>query len=395
LPQKWIQLVNPHNTKSARSEDRETSKGRTFGMNRFRRSFGLKLLLPLLIAVVITACSGGEKLVASNNLAKEKEPAAEAIYLYKGSDREAKLIEKAKEEGDLNLYTGMNPEDMAPFMEAFEKKYGIKVSMWRASGGDVTLRMITEAQAKRYDNDMVVMTSSELEKVAREGVLNEFYSPYLEDMTELPSHKKWAPAILNFYVMAWNPQKVKPEDVPKTYEDLLDSKWKGNFSIEAADQLWFANVVKQMGEEKGLDYFKKLAQNGPLIRKGHTLISQLIVAGEVPLTLTVYNHQAEKLKKNGATIDWKPLQPMVGEPFGVGVNVNAKHPNAALLFADFMMSPDGQKVVEKIGRVPASKKATSELNDFKYKMADPAIVLDEWDKWDKLWEDLFLKGAKK
>lgn len=364
----------------------------------FKKNRGLKLLLPLLIAILISACSGGEKPAAANNPAKEKEntPASDAnkVYLYKGSDRDAKLVEKAKEEGGLTLYTGMNPEDAAPFIEGFEKKYGIKVTMWRANGEEVTTRIINEAKAKRYDVDMVEAASTELEKLAREGLLSEFYSPYFGDMAEMPSHNKWGPTRLNFYVMAWNTQKVKAEDVPKTYEDLLDPKWKGNFVIESKDQVWFANVVKQMGEQKGLEYFKKLSQNSPVIRSGHTLISQLIVAGEAPLSLTVYNHQTEKLKTKKAPIDWMPLQPMVGEPLGVGVAVNAKHPYAALLFADFMMSPDGQKIVEKLGRVPSSKKVSSDLNNFKYKMADPAVVLDEWEKWDKLWEELFIKGKK-
>lgn len=383
-------------------------------MIRFRRNLGFILLSVAMIVVLISACSGGGKSTASNitsdtpsnSPAKEKESKAEQtnketnpnaeIYLYKGADRDTKLTEKAKEEGELNLYTGIVPDDAAKYIDAFEKKYGIKVNMWRSSGEQVTQRMINEAKAKRFGSDVVLTAGGDLEKLAREQVLSEFYSPYFEDFQGLlPSHKKWATASLNFYVMAWNTQKVKSAEVPNTYEDLLNPKWKGNFVIESEDQLWFAFVVKQMGEEKGLEYFKKLAQNGAVIRKGHSLISQLIAAGEAPLSLTVYNHSAEKLNKEGAPVDWKPLQPMVGEPHGIGVNVQAKHPYAALLFSDFIMSPSGQKIVEKIGRSPASKKLTTKLNNFKYQMADPGVMLDEWDKWDKLWQDLFLKNAKK
>jgi iron(III) transport system substrate-binding protein len=98
------------------------------------------------------------------------------------------------------------------------------------------------------------------------------------------------------------------------------------------------------------------------------------------------------LKRKGAPIDFVPVQPVVARPQGIGVAMNAPHPNAALLFTDFVLSPEGQKLFESMGRVPASTRVKSELNNFPFTMIDAATALDEKDKWDALWNDLFLKN---
>jgi len=114
--------------------------------------------------------------------------------------------------------------------------------------------------------------------------------------------------------MGYNTKLVKPEDVPKSYEDLLRPRWSGNFGIEASDIIWFAAVAKAMGEERGLAYFQKLAAMKPQIRSGHTLMTELVAAGEIPVVLTLYNQAVDKLKERGAPIDWKPLPPHSAAP---------------------------------------------------------------------------------
>jgi iron(III) transport system substrate-binding protein len=151
-------------------------------------------------------------------------------------------------------------------------------------------------------------------------------------------------------------------------------------------------MVHAMGEEKGMAFFRKLAAMKPQMRTGHTLMAELVASGEIPLAATIYNHNAERLKVKGAPIDWKPLKPTFGRPNGVSVAKNAPHPHAALLFVDFMLSLEGQKLLQKRNRVPASNKVDSNLNDFPYEMIDPVVVIDEADKWEKRWSELFLKG---
>jgi iron(III) transport system substrate-binding protein len=315
------------------------------------------------------------------------------IYLYKGADREQRLLQGARKEGAVSVYTSLNLKDSAPIVEAFEKKYGIKVSLWRASGEKVVQRALTEARAGRFMPDVLESDGIEMEILAREKLLTEFYSPLFKDLpaAAFPPHRQYVADRFNFFVIAYNTNLVKPQDVPNSYKDLLKPYWAGKISIEAGDTDWFGAMVKNMGEKDGMAFFRGLAQQGTQVRTGHTLITELVAAGEIPLAAAVYNHAIERLSKTGAPVKWKALEPTFGRPGAVGVTKNAPHPHAALLFADFMLSREGQELIKQRNRVPSSNAVDSPLNKFKYSMIDPAIVLDESEKWETLWENLFLK----
>ena len=167
---------------------------------------------------------------------------------------------------------------------------------------------------------------------------------------------------------------MKPADVPNSYEDLLNPRWVGKIALEAGDTDWFASMVKSMGEAKGLAFFRKLAQMRPQVRTGHTLMGELVASGEIPLAASIYNHNAERLAVKGAPIKWKALKPTFGRPNAVAVAKRAQHP------------------IKERNRVPASPKVDTQLNKFPYEMIDPALILDEADKWEKRWSELFLKG---
>jgi iron(III) transport system substrate-binding protein len=128
----------------------------------------------------------------------------------------------------------------------------------------------------------------------------------------------------------------------------------------------------------------------PDVRKGHILLTELVAAGEVPVGLTVYNAEVESLKRRGAPVDWLPVEPVIGRPQGIGLLKDAPHPHAALLFADFVLSPEGQALFSAMGRVPASTKVKTALANFPYTMLDPAAVIDEGPKWEAQWDRLFL-----
>ena len=325
--------------------------------------------------------------------AASAQPArTDGVLAYRGADREARLAERAKQEGTVVLYTSLAPTESKPFAEAFEKKYGVKVELWRALSDKVLQRVVTEAQARRNAVDVVETNGPEMEAIAQEKILAEVYSPYLADLPAggIPAHRTWYPDRLNFFVVGYNTQKVKRDELPKTYEGFLDPKWKGRIGIEATDSEWMAALVKQWGEAKGMDYFRRLAAMKPDMRKGHVLIAQLVATGEVPVCLTCYNANIESLKKKGAPIDLAPVQPVIARPQGIGVARDAPHPAAALLFLDFVLSPEGQKLYESMGRVPASTKVKSHLNDFPFVMTDPGTILRESQKWEAAWNELFL-----
>ncbi len=318
------------------------------------------------------------------------------IYLYKGADRDQRVLEGARKEGTVALYTSLNLKDSVPITEAFEKKYGVKVSLWRASSEKVVQRALTEARAGRFTPDVFETNGPEMDIFYREKLLDEFYSPAFRDLppAAIPKHRHWVADRFNFFVLGYNTNLVKPDEVPDSYADLLKPRWAGKVGLEASDVDWFGSVVKGMGEKEGLVYFRKLAETRPQLRTGHTLIAELLASGEIPLAATVYNHNVERLVKRGAPVRWKPLAPTFGRPNGIGVAKHAPHPHAALLFTDFMLSREGQELIKSRNRVPSSNAVESTLNKFKYEMIDPATVLDESEKWEKLWSELFLKGQK-
>jgi iron(III) transport system substrate-binding protein len=317
---------------------------------------------------------------------------SEIIFQYRGADREARLVEKAKEEGSLVLYTSLAPTESTPLAEAFEKKYGIRVELWRAISERVVQRAVTEAQGRRYAVDVIETNGPEMEMLAREEMLAEFYSPYQSDLPQeaVPSHRLWFPDRMNFFVVGFNTNTVQRSELPATYDGFVDPKWRGRIAIEATDFEWMAALIDTWGEARGMDYFRKLSAMEPEVRQGHVLLAELVAAGEVPVALTTYIANVEPLKRKGAPIDFVPVQPVVARPQGIGVARNAPHPHAAVLFADLVLSMEGQELFESMGRVPASTRVKSRLNDFPFTLIQPAVILDEAPRWQRVWSELFL-----
>jgi iron(III) transport system substrate-binding protein len=291
------------------------------------------------------------------------------------------------------LYTSLAPTESGPLGQAFEKKTGVKVEIFRTISEKVVQRAVTEARAKRFAFDVIETNGPEMEIMAREKLFSEFHSPHLADLPAgaIPAHRQWIPDRVNFFVVAFNTAKVKREEIPKNYLGFADPRWKGRIGIEATDAEWMATLIKKWGEPAGMAYFRKLAEMKPDVRKGHILLAELIAAGEIPVGLTVYNSNAESLKRRGAPIDWLPVEPVVGRPQGIALGRNAPHPHAALLFVDFVLSPEGQELLNSMGRVPVSTKVKTDLNRFEYTMVDAVTVLDEQERWNKLWEGLFIQ----
>jgi len=271
--------------------------------------------------------------------------------------------------------------------------------VWRAGTDKVLQRTIQEARASRYDVDAVHFGSPEMEALAREKILAPITSPVHKDLIagSVPGHREWAATILSVWVQAYNTGALRKQDLPKTWEDLLDPKWKGKLGIEAKDDDWFATVVQELGgEQKGLEFFRELAaKNGISVRKGHTLLNNMVISGEVPLALTVYNYMPEQAKKKGAPVDWFVIPPAIARSNAVGVARQAPHPNAALLFYEYLLGPDGQQAMAKIKYVPTNTKVKSPLEGVKIVQTDPIRSLDESQKWSRLFDEIVVRRGGK
>ena len=348
----------------------------------------MKVISPFSACIVVSAA------LAFGTAGAQPTPAKnESVYLYKGADRDQKLLLEARREGSLVWYTSLAPTESTPLGQAFEKKYGIKVEIWRAVSEKIVQRIVTEGRAKRHAFDVVETNAPELEALSRENLLGAFHSPYFVDLPPfaVPAHRQWASDRMTVYGVAFNSSIVKREDIPKAYEGFLDAKWKGKIGIEATDADWMAAMFKAMGTERGTAFMRKLADMRPDVRKGHILLAELVSAGEVPVGLTIYQSNAITIKKRGGPINWVAVDPIITRPQAIGVAKHAVHPNAALLFADFVLSPEGQNLLENMGRSPTSTKVKSEFSTLEYTMIEPTSVLDESEKWEKRWNELFIK----
>ena len=331
-------------------------------------------------------------------LALAQAAQAQALFDYAGADRMQKIAAAAKKEGTLTIYTTFAEKDQPALLGPFEAKYGVKVVIWRGGTDKVLQRTIAETRAKRYDVDVIHFGSPEMEALSREKILQAVASPVHRDLQpgSVPPHREWAATLLSVWVQAYNTNLIKKADLPRTYADLLDPRWKGRLGIEAKNEDWFASVVDVMGGgEKGLQFFRDLvAKNGLSPRTGHTLLNNMVIAGEVPLALDIYNYMPEQAKRKGAPIDWFVLEPAVARSNAIGVARRAPHPNAALLFYEYMLGEEGQRVLVKMDYVPSNAKVASPLKGVKILQTDPIRTLDASDKWKDLFEKIVLNPAR-
>ena len=321
---------------------------------------------------------------------------ANSLMQYDKPDRAEKILEAANKEGTLTLYTAFRPQDLPLILGPFEAKYGIKVKAWRSGSNNVTQRVVREAAGKKPEVDLIMMPASEMEAVYREKLLQPVTSPLVKDL--IPSatvpHKQWSTVFMNVTVHSYNTQLIKKEDLPKTYNDLLDPKWKGKLGVESKAEEWFSKVVTVMGEEKGTKYFRELVtKNGMSARLGASLLHNLVIAGEVPLALTVYIDLPEKDKRAGKPVDWFALDPVVAQGFNMAIAQKAQHPAAALLFYDYMLSPDTQKLLASLHYYPASTKVANPYANMKIEVIDPVVTMDTFTKWTKSFDDIVIKNS--
>ena len=293
----------------------------------------------------------------------------------------------------ITFYTSLHEQNLPAIVAAFEKKHHVKVNSWRASADKVLQRTLTEARAGRYDVDAVFVGSGELEALHREKLLARIESPSYPHLAAqaVPAHHEWAPAYLTVWVQEYNTKAMRKDALPKSWEELRQPRWKGKLAIEAGNDDWFGKMLAVMGENKGLELFRAIvAANGVSVRKGHSLLGNLVVSGEVPLALTMHTNVAASAKRAGAPVDWIALEPVVARANGIGVLAKAPHARAARLFYEYLISDEGQQLLAERDYIPASRTTASPLKGVALHIIDPAVALDDGEKWAKVFADTFI-----
>jgi iron(III) transport system substrate-binding protein len=344
------------------------------------------------MALAAALMFAGAPLFAS---AQDAGKAARELALVQGADRHDKLLELARKEGELSVYHVYPALPLV--MTAFTKKYGIKVKAWRSGSEAVLQRVSAESRGNRFEVDVVQNNAPENEAAYREKLLQEVVSVHTKDLlaAAVPAHHGWVGITLDIWTASYNTNLVKKDELPRSYADLADPRWKGRLAIEANNHAWFGALLAELGEEPGTRLFNSIvAGNGISVRKGHSVLANLVASGDIPLALTVYSWIPEQLKKKGAPIENHVIQPLLAQPSTIAVMKRAPNPASALLFYDFMIGPEGQKLLAEANFVPASRLIDGPLARVPVKLLDPSRVLDLQDKWLKTFDDMIVKKAR-
>src|SRR5215813_1148630 len=283
------------------------------------------------------------------------------IVNYRGPDREQKLIEGAKKEGQVVLYSGLIVNQMLrPLAAGFQKMYPfIKMTYYRADSEELLAKLSAETRANNVVAD-IFEGSGGGEIAVEAGFTQPFYSPELDSYPKMYLDPKGhlAPTRLSYFSIAYNTKQVPADKVPKTYEDLTDPQWQGKMAWPYANTgryLFMINLRLAWGEEKAMAYFRKLAgQKIVNFASGsaRTLVDR-VIAGEYPIALNIYAHHPLISAAKGAPVNSKLLDPTPSAAGTAAVVKNAPHPHAAMLLTDFILSKEGQQIMAQAEYFPA------------------------------------------
>lgn len=242
--------------------------------------------------------------------------------------------------------------------DAFRAKYPfLKIEMFRAVGERLLTKILTEAQAGRFEFDVVQSAETQGYFLKKRNLLGRYQPPEVKNLQKgfADPEGYWAAIYMMPNVIGYNTRMIKRAEVPVSDEDWLNPKWRGKIGMDGTKPEWFSWKLKRMGQEKGLAYMRRLSAQEFRLYSGLTIITGLLAAGEFPLVLNTYLHNAEDAKRKGAPVEWVAQDPVFTKFQPIGIGAKAPHPNAAKLFVDFMLSDEGQKIIASFGRVPTRR----------------------------------------
>lgn len=317
------------------------------------------------------------------------------LVRYKGSDRERLLYEGAQREGSFVWYTTLTVHKK--LITVFESKYkGVTIKPFRGTGVTVATRIIEEAQAKRYIADAIEAPSTTLMRIRENNLFMPYDSPHLANYPETAKDNAAQGMVFitsyreSYSGVVYNKNVIRELDVPREFNDLLKPTLKGKMGIAGSESA--LRDIGAMLVTKGDEFFKKLAlQNVKQYTLGALGLTDLVVSGELPLLITGYKSNADLAASKGAPVAWAPQDLVATNAGGAAVVANAPHPHAALLFVDFLISPEGQKMMsDQFGYGSPSKEY-----GFKKWYPERGLTLPQYEelleKWKKLAVDITRK----
>ena len=346
--------------------------------------------LPLIAAICF--------LGAANAWAANAPMTVAEIALYQGADREKILIEGAKREGQLTFYNSHTW--FRSYVKEFEKKYPfIKVSEWRSDSKNLLSRAMAEFGSTRSLVDVIETTAEAMGVMKRNGMFQEYFTPearhYPDDVKVKGNSGVYYLGDRETYnSLGFNTTLIAANEAPKTFNELLDPKWKGKMAIAGTSTgvRWVGSTLDTLGRE----FLNKMASQELTVQNmSGAALAGLVASGEVPLSPTIFDADVTVAKQKNAPIRWRALDPVVTTVGYSGLSSKASHPHAALLFLDYLHGKEGQQLIMK-GGLWSPREDTGSLDQkFEKIYLDSKYSLEELEKklveWENLMRQLFIR----
>jgi len=264
------------------------------------------------------------------------------------------LVDKAKKEGKVTFYSGLIIPDTQAVGDAFRKKYPfIKFEYYRGSQRKLMQKVLMEKKGRQRVADVVHSAGALVNVYRKEHIPQKYVPPEAKNWPKgfIDPEGYWVTYYNTYHCFVYNTRMVAEKDIPKSYEDLLDPKWKGKIGM-ANEWEWFGGMLELMGHEKGLAYMKRLGAQEIRHYSGRTLATQLMASGEFPIAKGVF-HRALQMQKKKAPIQWLDFPtPTLAALRCVMLHADAPNPNAGKLFINFLLSKEGQSILNRLDRHP-------------------------------------------
>jgi iron(III) transport system substrate-binding protein len=332
--------------------------------------------------------------------AQNRESALAALSKMPTAERQARVLEGAKKENALVWYSSTTAEDALALTKKFHEQHPtIQINHFRSSSEKLLERILAESRANAFKADIVSLPELELSIMIKrkllvryQGIENSLYPPESKD-----PHGYWTGLYTSAWVPAHNTKMVGKDGAPKSFRDLLNPKWKGAIAMDNEPYNWYVVSLRYLenrdGKEAAANYMKKLAAQQIQWRKGHSLIGQLMSAGEFPLAAELQVHTVERAKATGAPIDWTVLDGVIPiSKVGAAITSTGNNIYASALFYDFLLSRPGMETIRASRRIPTRPDVTAPyLKPYKLLPFDQQ-VMDDFDKYVTLFRTTFNPG---
>lgn len=356
------------------------------------------------VALMLTLSACGGSPTASGGRDSDQESKAEAYFAevgaLTGEERRTKLVEAAEDEGELNLYTSMTSEVVDEVVGVFSDTFDIDVNVYRAGSETVLQRILQESGAGFSGSDIVETNALEMFALQNEELLAIYEGEQRDKVSDAGKFDDWTATRYNIFEPSWNTEQVSASEAPTSWEDLADPKWDGKLAMELSDYDWYLTLsqywLDQGKSQEEVDKLFSEMADGAKVVKGHTVMGELLSAGQFALAASNYTYLVAQVKAKGAPVDYQPLtEPAIVRPNGIGLLKNAEHPAAAMLFADWLLE-EGQQVLVDLGLTPSvpPKGAPSLLDGIESIPIDLDTLLSEGDEWSAKYEQLLEGGEE-